>query len=167
MHCNTGHLRSRPQTSLSCSLCQAVGPPLRARAEARLPHRLQRHTLLHAEASSFSETSTAPSRRWEIQDARGSSPWNPSWSPGCTRSFYSNRNGCRHPWRLRGPGSPWQPSGSDRLEPSCTGQRGHRARQVWEERKAPPHKATCTEVVCSAIPRPGKGRQGACGQVLF
>lgn len=41
-------------------LCQAVGPPLRARAEARLPHRLQRHTLLHAEASSFSVRQAQP-----------------------------------------------------------------------------------------------------------
>lgn len=59
----------------------------------------------------------------EVQDARSSSPWNPSWSPGCTRSFYSNQNGCRHPWRPRDPGSPWQPSGSDKLGPSCTGTR--------------------------------------------
>lgn len=55
---------------------------------------------------------------------RHSSPLDPSWSPGCTRSSYSNRNGCRRLWRPRDPGSPWRPSGSGRLEPSCSGQAG-------------------------------------------
>lgn len=55
------------------------------------------------------------------RDAWATSPLSPAWSPGCTRSFYSNQNGCRRPWRPQDPGLPWQPSGSGKLEPSCTG----------------------------------------------
>lgn len=107
------------------------------------------------------EQSATPSEEkgntWEMEDARGSSPLNLSWSPGCTRSFYSNQNGCRRPWRPQDPGSPWQPSGSGRLEPSCTGTMGNKACQEQQKHKATSPQSHLHTWLWFAIPKPEKG----------
>lgn len=135
--------RSWPQTSLSLRPHQATRPlpPAGVRPPFLTGSKwLPRHTPSHAEASHSiyvrtearerrtQEPPQPPGRKGNTRGRgkhmRHSSPSDPSWSPGRTRSSYSDRNGCRHPWRPRGPGSPWQPSGSGRPEPSWSGQVG-------------------------------------------
>ena len=100
------------------------------------------------------------------KDGRRASPLNPSWSPACTRSFYSNQNGCRRPWQPRDPGSPWRPSGSGRLEPSCSETRRKPGVSGQQKHKATPREAAAHSAVWSATPKPENGRKETCRHAL-
>lgn len=161
--------------------CRSGGQaPTTGWGEAALPHGLkvaaEAHTF-HMEASrsiyvrtearerKTQEPPQPPRRKGNTwgrgKHMRHSSPLDPSWSPGCTRSSYSNRNGCRRPWQPRDPGSPWRPSGSGRLEPSCSGQAGPGVVTAGPQR--PPHLEPAATSLCGLLAphqKPGGRKHG-------